>query len=137
MAFMLLAALLAASPAVPAPDMAIGKWKTQTRNGIIDIRSCGASICGTLVTSDGLVANPGLADSKNKDEKLRSRPLKGITMLSGFTRDGDAWSDGSVYNPDDGGTYRGKLTPVDADHLAVRGCIVWPLCKTQTWTRVR
>ena len=58
-------------------------------------------------------------------------------MLSGFTREGAAWADGSGYNPDDGGTYKGRLTPVDIDHLAVRGCIVWPLCKTQTWTRVR
>jgi uncharacterized protein (DUF2147 family) len=130
---MLLAALLAA----PSADTAIGRWRTETRNGIIDIVRCGASICGTLIGSDGLTANPALTDSKNKDATLRNRQLRGITMLSGFTRDGAAWSDGSVYNPDDGGTYRGKLTPTDADHLAVRGCIVWPLCKTQTWTRVR
>jgi uncharacterized protein (DUF2147 family) len=129
--------LLAALLAAPSADTAVGKWRTETRNGIIDIRACGSSLCGTLVTSDGLVANPALTDSKNKDAALRSRPLKGITMLSGFTRDGEAWTNGSVYNPDDGGTYKGKLTPVDADHLAVRGCIVWPLCKTQTWTRVR
>jgi uncharacterized protein (DUF2147 family) len=130
---MLLAALLAA----PSADSAIGKWKTETRNAIIDIHLCGSSICGTLMTSDGIAANPALADSKNKDEKLRTRPLKGIAMLGGFARDGDSWSGGTVYNPDDGGTYKGKLTPTDADHLAVRGCIVWPLCKTQTWTRVR
>jgi uncharacterized protein (DUF2147 family) len=134
---MLLVALLAAPPAGATPDTAIGKWRTETRNAIIDIRTCGASICGTLVTSDGIAANPALADSKNKDDALRARPLKGITMLSGFARDGAGWSGGSVYNPDDGGTYKGKLTPTDADHLAVRGCIVWPLCKTQTWTRVR
>ncbi|HEY0271475.1 MAG TPA: DUF2147 domain-containing protein [Sphingomonas sp.] len=133
MAPMLLAALLAA----PSADTAIGRWRTETRNGIVDIRACGASLCGTLVTSDGIAADPALTDSKNKDEKLRVRPLKGVAMLSGFTRDGAGWSGGSVYNPDDGGTYKGKLTPADADHLSVRGCIVWPLCKTQTWTRVR
>ena len=58
-------------------------------------------------------------------------------MLGGFARDGDGWSGGTLYNPDDGGTYKGRLMPTDAGHLAVRGCIVWPLCKTQTWTRVR
>ncbi len=41
------------------------------------------------------------------------------------------------YNGDDGGTYKATITPIDADHLKVRGCIVWPLCKTQTWMRVR
>ncbi len=137
MAPMLLAALLAASPGGPTPDSAIGRWRTETRNGIVDIHPCGASICGTLVTSDGIAANPALADSKNKDETLRARPLKGIAMLGGFARDGNGWSGGTVYNPDDGGTYKGKLTPSDADHLSVRGCIVWPLCKSQTWTRVR
>ena len=44
---------------------------------------------------------------------------------------------GAIYNGDDGGTYKATITPIDADHLKVRGCIVWPLCKSQTWTRVR
>ncbi|MDB5736476.1 MAG: hypothetical protein JWO65_144 [Sphingomonas bacterium] len=131
---MLFVAMLAAP--TPAADIA-GHWKTETRNGIVDIQHCGSSICGTLVTSDGLKADPGLKDKNNKDASLRGRSLKGITMLSGFTKDGDAWSNGQVYNAEDGGTYKGKLTPTDADHLSVRGCIVWPLCKTQTWTRVR
>lgn len=134
---MLLAALLAASPSGPSREMAIGKWKTGLRNGIIDVRACGASLCGTLQASDDLTANPGLTDAKNKDATLRARPLKGIALLSGFTPDGAGWSGGAIYNPDDGGTYKAKLTPVDANHLALRGCIVWPLCKTETWTRAR
>ena len=88
MAPMLLAALLAA----PSADMAIGKWKTRTRDAIIDIHACGASICGTLVTSDGLAADPALTDRRNKDETLRVRPLKGVSMLGGFTRDGDGYA---------------------------------------------
>lgn len=131
---MLFAAMLASAP--PA-DMVIGQWRTQTRNGIVDITRCGASICGSLVTSDGLRADPKLADVHNSDPKLRGRPLRGIAMLGGFTRGDGEWDGGHVYNPDDGRTYSGKLTIVDADHLKVRGCVFFPLCKTQTWTRVR
>jgi uncharacterized protein (DUF2147 family) len=58
-------------------------------------------------------------------------------LISGFTADGDAWSGGKIYNPDDGKTYKAKVTPVDANTLKVRGCVFVPLCKTQTWTRVR
>ena len=38
---------------------------------------------------------------------------------------------------DDGKTYKAKVTPIDANTLKVRGCVFVPLCKTQTWTRVR
>ncbi|MEV9291095.1 hypothetical protein AB0178_27290 [Klebsiella pneumoniae] len=29
------------------------------------------------------------------------------------------------------------MTPVGTDQLKLRGCVFFPLCKTQTWTRVR
>ncbi len=129
--------LLAAAAASPGADGAIGRWRTETKNAIIEIAPCAASICGRLVSSDGIKANPDLRDTANKDPALRTRKLAGLQILSGFTRGKDGWTDGQLYKADDGGTYKGTLTPVDADHLRVRGCIVWPLCKSQTWTRVR
>ena len=120
-----------------SPDAAVGRWKTETRNGIVEIAPCGGSICGKLVSSDGLRANPDLRDVKNKDATLQARKLMGVQILGGFARDGASWSGGTIYNGDDGGTYKATVTPIDADHLKVRGCIVWPLCKTQSWTRVR
>jgi uncharacterized protein (DUF2147 family) len=120
------------------PDSVIGKWKTETRNGIVEITRCGSSICGKLLTSDGIAANPGLKDSKNKDESLRNRPLKGIALLSGaFRYDDGAWTGGSIYKADNGKTYDATITAVDANTLKVRGCIMAPLCSTQKWTRVR
>jgi len=44
---------------------------------------------------------------------------------------------GSVFNPADGRTYRGTITMQGEDTLRLRGCVVAPLCRTQTWTRVR
>jgi len=134
MSLLLLAALLAANPSA---DVAVGTWHSPTKNAIIAIDKCGASLCGHLVTSDGIKANPGLKDVNNKDPKLQGRPLKGSPMLSGFVRDGNDWVSGSVYNADDGRTYGGKITILDANSIKLRGCVFVPICKSETWTRVR
>jgi len=78
-----------------------------------------------------------MRDINNKDANLRSRKLMNLQIISGFTRESDGWSGGSIYNGEDGGTYKATVTPIDADHLKVKGCIIWPLCKSQTWTRIR
>ena len=129
--------LMAMAAAVATPAGAEGRWMTETKHGVVEVALCGASLCGNLVDSDGIRANPHLLDVKNKDESLRTRPIKGVRMLSGFTWSDGQWVTGQVYNADDGGTYKGTLTQTDADHMKVRGCIVWPLCKSQTWTRIR
>jgi uncharacterized protein (DUF2147 family) len=133
--------LLAAAAALGSPAAVAGKWETPTKHGVVEIVACGPSICGRLVESDGLRANPQLRDVHNKDTAQNGRPLKGLLMLQGFaatTVNGkEGWDGGTIYNPDDGGTYKGTITMVDADTLKLRGCIVWPLCKSQTWKRVR
>jgi len=134
---MLLLAMLAAAVATPPADTVIGTWKTQTRNGTVEVAKCGASICGTIITSDLLAQKPDQTDVLNKDQSLRGRKLKGLQIVEGGQWDGSAWSGGTVYNPDDGRTYSGKITPIDADHLKLRGCVFVPLCKTETWTRIR
>lgn len=130
--------LLALAAAFTAsPDVAVGRWKTETKNGIVEITRCGQSLCGNLITSDGIAANPALKDEKNKDEKLRNRTLKNMPMLWGFTFKDGAWAKGNVYNADDGGIYDATITMADANTLKLKGCIVWPLCKNQVWRRVR
>ena len=131
---MLFAAMLAVAPSA---DSVLGTWHSPTKNGVIAIRRCGASICGTLENGDDMKAHPDAKDVNNKDAGQRGRPLKGLTMLSGFTWSDGAWSDGQVYNPDDGRTYGGRITPVDANTLKLRGCVFVPLCKTERWTRLR
>lgn len=118
-------------------DSVVGRWKTETRGGIVEIARCGPSICGRILTSDKLRTDPGLKDLNNRDAAQRNRPLKGLTILSGFKADGDAWTGGQIYNAEDGKTYNAKVTPTGPDQLKVRGCVFVPLCKTQTWTRVR
>jgi len=139
MTILLVLALAGAAPVVPAeqPGGITGRWKTETRGGVVEIQRCGASICGRIVTSDALRTNPALADSRNTNAALRNRPLRGLQILSGFTGGSDGvWSNGTIYNAEDGKTYSARITPDGPNRLKLRGCVFVPFCKTQTWTRV-
>ncbi len=129
-------AMLSAAPVQVAAPIE-GLWRTPEHNGEVAISACGAALCGRIVTSDRIKADPTIADVKNKDQALRSRPLKDLPMLQGFTGGPLQWKGGAVYNPEDGGTYKGSLKLVDADTLKLTGCIVFPLCKSEVWKRIR
>ena len=130
-------ALLAAAPAHAAAP-AEGLWRTPAFNGEVLITTCDqGALCGKITTSDRIKADAALADVKNKDAGLRSRLLKDLPILKGFTGGPTEWKGGVVYNPEDGGTYKGSIKLVDANTLKLTGCITWPLCKTETWMRIR
>ncbi|MEP9353422.1 DUF2147 domain-containing protein [Xanthobacter sp. KR7-65] len=129
------AGTLLAAPALAADPT--GLWQTPTRNGQVEISKCGANLCGRLVSSDGIKADPALKDVNNSNTALRGRALKGLTILTGFSGGPKDWTGGSIYNAEDGRTYSGSIT-LDGDNtLKLRGCVVAPLCKTQIWTRLR
>jgi uncharacterized protein (DUF2147 family) len=135
----ILAAALALS-AIAAPAFAqdvTGLWQTETNGGQVEIARCGNSLCGKLVTSNHIKADPGVKDVKNKDASLRGRTLKNMQMLYDFTGGPSKWTGGKVYNAADGGTYSGTITLISANELKLKGCIVAPLCKTEKWTRIK
>lgn len=78
-------------------------------------------------------------DRENPDPALRNRPLAGLKILEGFVYKGDhVWKNGTVYSPENGRTYKCKLTIKDADHLDLRGFIgISVLGKTEHWTRYK
>lgn len=131
----LAAASLIATPVFAADP--IGLWQTPTRSGQVEISKCGASLCGRLVSSEGLKADPALKDVNNSNASLRGRALKGLTILTGFSGGPQEWTGGSIYNAEDGKTYSGTITMDGDSTLKLRGCVVVPLCKTQAWTRLR
>jgi uncharacterized protein (DUF2147 family) len=133
----LLTAALFVTTGANAASPAAGLWLAPSHNAQIEITDCGEAICGRLVSSDGLRANPDSPDTNNKDPNLRSRPLKDLLMLEGFTGGPTEWKGGTVYNPDDGGIYKGTITLISPDNLKLTGCIVFPLCKTQVWKRAK
>jgi len=128
-------ALTLAGPALASP--LDGLWRTPDENAVVQIYDCGTSVCGKLIDSDKIKANPNVADDKSHTPALRARLLKGLVLLNGFTGGPTEWKEGSVYNPNDGDTYHGSMRLVDPDTLKLTGCIIVPLCKTEVWKRVK
>ncbi|UDQ88743.1 DUF2147 domain-containing protein [Xanthobacter autotrophicus] len=136
----LAAACLLATSTLVTPAFAAdptGLWLTPTRSGQVEISKCGNGLCGRLVSSEGLKADPALKDVNNSNAGLRGRALKGLTILTGFSGGPQEWTGGSIYNAEDGKTYSGTITMDGDNTLKLRGCVVVPLCKTQVWTRLR
>lgn len=131
-----LVAVGASSPAM-AQDV-VGLWRTPVDGGgTVRISRCGADICGTIVDSPRLRANPDQRDVRNRDAAKRDRRLQGLTMLRASPTGSRRWGDGWVYNPEDGRTYNGSIELAADGTLRLRGCVVAPLCRTQTWSRVQ
>src|SRR5947207_15415640 len=46
------------------------------------------------------------------------------------------WS-GEIYNSQNGKLYGATISLADENTLDLEGCLVWPLCQTQQWARVK
>lgn len=119
-----------------APLSLDGDWITADRHAIVRIAPCGSDLCGTVIRV--LVRGPNVptTDVKNPDRQMRSRPLLGLRVLTGFSRDGEQWTGGRAYDPNTGGSYKARLSRNADGSLTVTGCILF-LCKSQRWVRVR
>ncbi|CAO4166968.1 DUF2147 domain-containing protein [Methylorubrum populi] len=126
----LLAATTGHALAQKGPDLS-GLWQTETAGSTVRITRCGGGYCGTIASTAG----SGL-DAQNPDPALRNRKLVGVQIMQAGTPSG-AGFEGSLYNPKDGKTYAGSLTPKGPDTVEVAGCVFSVLCKRQTWRRVR
>ncbi len=80
--------------------------------------------------------NPNPMCKKCQGEK-KDQPVKGMTILWGFTQDEDEWNGGYILDPDNGKTYRCIVRVVDNGRkLHVRGYIGFSLFgRTQVWHR--
>jgi uncharacterized protein (DUF2147 family) len=127
---------LASTASVSASDLA-GLWHTPADGGsIVRLTPCDADgICGRIVTSPHIRATPDQKDIRNRDLTQRSRTLRDLMILKVRAIGPGRWGDGWVYNPEDGGTYRGVMALQPDGTLRLTGCIVQPFCKTQTWRR--
>ena len=115
-----------------------GRWLSGDGDGWIEIELAGDSLVGKIAGSPN--DKPGdepRFDELNPDPALRDRPLLGLTIMSGFTYDGDGrWTGGRIYDPNSGKTYRGTIRQVNANKLKLRGYIGISLFgRTDTWTR--
>ena len=137
----LLAALFSLSAATAPgsePVPVEGIWITADGAGWVQLEVSDGELRGRIIGSP-----PGQErndrpdrDIHNPQPGLRSRPLKGLTIIEGFQEQGGRWVGGTVYDPDSGRTYKGTITVVDRDTLRLRGYIGISLFgRTETWRR--
>jgi uncharacterized protein (DUF2147 family) len=110
----------------------MGKWLTESGDAKVEIYEAGGKINGKIIW---LQKGPETTDSHNTDEKLRSRKLMGVNILSGLTKKSEKWEGGRIYNPKNGKNYKCSIW-LDGDKLKVRGYIGF-LYETQTWKRAQ
>lgn len=120
-------------PAAPAPAEAIvGRWLTADKIGVVQVSNRQGTFSGQVA---GPVA-PVRIDARNPDPAQRHRPLLGIVLLQGFRYDGETWTDGTIYDPNNGKTYACILRLKSPNVLEVRGYVGLSLFgRTETWTR--
>lgn len=128
--------LALAAPAEASPESVLGEWLTGSGGGRVRIDKCGESVCGALVWLREEPAGETWLDTRNKNEALRTRPLRGLRILEGFRLRDGKWVNGRVYHPENGNTYRAELIPQANGTLVMKGCL-GPICQDQTWRRVQ
>lgn len=129
-------AALAADKEKPA-DAVLGKWWFPKKNGKMEIYRDGDKFFGKVIAYD----EEGALDKNNPDPELAKRPFVGIIMLGDFVYNADkeVWDSGTIYDGDNGKTYKCKMWFEDGDlsQLQARGFIgVALLGRTETFARV-
>jgi len=118
-----------------------GKWKTVDdetgeAKSIVEVYEQGGKIYGKVVE----ILNA--AKKNNKCTKCKGadkdKPILGLVIIKGLTKDGNEYTDGDILDPNKGKTYSCTIKLDGADKLSVRGYMgISMLGRSQTWTRVK
>ena len=125
-----LVALACLSSAALAADPR-GDWLVADRSAVIRISSCGTALCGVIAWA----REPG-RDEHNPDRSKRNASIVGVSILQGMKPSAAGRWDGTIYNPQNGKTYKGHLILKSADVLRIEGCVLGGIfCGGEDWTR--
>ena len=135
----LLALLSLATAADAQTAKELGRWYDDTGQGVVELYSCGAKVCGRIVWLRDPVAQDGkpLYDGYNPDPSKRSRAICGLQILGNLTRQADGTLDeGWVYDPKQGISASAAITLEGKNTLTLTGYKGLRLLgKSFTWTR--
>lgn len=134
--------LLALSFSAFAQGTPVGTWTTiddktsQPKSTVEIYETRNGSLAGRVVE----VLQSAQGDNpvcKQCDGERKDKPIEGMVILWGVTRDGDTWEGGKILDPATGKVYSVKMRPVEGGaKLEVRGFMGFSLLgKTQTWVR--
>ena len=120
-------------------DAVKGVWLNNEKNAKLEVYKSGNSYFGKIIWSKDMFEADGKTSKKdinNSNEKLRSRNLLNLNILSGLTYDDGEWTGGELYDPKSGKTYKSKMK-LKGGNLEIRGYVGSPMFgKTMVWTRV-
>lgn len=139
LAFFGLSSALAQSSA--EGDLLLGIWEPSNGKARVKVDKIGNKYYGRIVwLSEPIDPETGKpkVDDNNPDEKMRDTPLRGYRMLKDFVYQGDnEWTEGTIYDPQNGSTYDCVIKMKDENTLDIRGYIgVKTLGRTDVWKRL-
>lgn len=115
-----------------------GKWKT-----IDDETNKPKSIVEIFKKSDGkyygkisqLLIKPENNNCVKCKDDRKNKPLIGMEIIRGLSKDGNEFSGGTITNPKDGKTYKTEIVR-EGNTLKVKAIVLGIAMKTQTWHKV-
>jgi Uncharacterized protein conserved in bacteria len=125
----------------------LGLWEVEEGDGRIEIFRCADKFCGRIawqkepsypIGDKGGMAGKPLLDRENPKKELRGRQQLGLVIMEGYAfRGNNLWDDGTIYNPEDGRTYKSRIFLKNRDRLQLRAFIGISLLGGSTvWKRV-
>ena len=134
------AAIAISAGGTQAAENLDGYWMDSHGEVLLEIGRCGNARCGKvawLKKPRGPDGGP-LRDFRNSDERLQSRFVCGLAVVTGFKKQPDGtWSDGTVYVPDHGMSFSGEAEVLGPNHVKVSGYVLLPIFgSSEVWTRV-
>jgi len=138
---MFAAAVALLAEAVFAQATPVGLWKTiddetKAERSHVRISETGGVISGKIEK----LLDPTKQDAKCDKcaDARKDQPVLGMTIIEGVKKSADDpyWDGGSILDPNNGKTYKVRLTPKDGGKtMEVRG-FIGPFFRNQTWVRV-
>jgi len=132
--------LIFTSALVSNAQSIFGKWKT------IDDKTGAEKSIVEIYNVDGKAyAKVEKLLEKGKENEIcdkckgakKDKPIKGMEIINGLSKDDDEWNDGKILDPKTGKVYKCYITLEEPNKLKVRGYIGFALLgRTQYWYRV-
>jgi uncharacterized protein (DUF2147 family) len=128
---------------IPAQSQSIvGKWTTIDDNSgkeksVVELYKKGELVYGKVVK---IIIEPGedpdpVCDKCPHDDARYDKKIIGMEIIKDLKKTDEAYSDGTILDPEVGKIYRCKLW-VEGSELKVRG--YWgPFFRTQTWKKIQ
>jgi uncharacterized protein (DUF2147 family) len=134
-------ALLASAPAFAAEMTPVGTWTTiddaaGKPKSIVQITESNGTLEGKVL--EVLQSEQGAHPiCKECDGERKDKPVEGMVIIWGVSKDGDVWDGGKILDPKNGKTYKVKLTMMEGGNkLDVHGYIGFALLgRSQVWER--